>query len=64
MDLASNSDKYSDGGELSFCKEDISVALKEELALPKKKQDAEYIDTLKQIIKDAGDDDYVDYYCY
>ncbi len=64
MELASNREHYSDGGDLSFCKDDVKIALKEEKALPKTQQDAEYIDILKQIIKDADGEDYVDYYCY
>lgn len=65
FELAANKEKYSEnGGELSYCVEDVKTAIKEELSLPKKEQNTEYVNILRQIVKDAKDEDYIDYYCY
>lgn len=60
-----NMDMYNgDGGILDFCVEDVQEALDEEKAKPEAEQDKDFLEHLEAIIKDAGDDEWVQYYCY
>jgi len=71
VDLAGNNEQYSDGGVLYFEKEYIEEILSDWLENDKNGEiidsdvnNKDSITILKNIIKDCGDNDYVEYECY
>lgn len=60
--LADTEQYNGDGGIIKFCVEDIQTALEE--ALEEVEKDDEHIAKLKAIIADAGDEEWIEYYCY
>lgn len=69
FELAENKDDYNEGGILTFNKEIIAAKLKLYQKINKDiEQDTENleenINILGQMLKDCGNDDFVDYYCF